>query len=97
MRCSECNIPRDYDYQEHTELCGLFGWDNENEHFKEYYDGSDGCIHRKSTLDKWWKHYIEVEKPKEEEAIIQQMGDFAEWMAEELKSMKSEGLKNESQ
>lgn len=83
MKCSECNIPREYDAQERVHLCGLFGWDNEDEHFKEYSDGQEGCIHRKATLDKWWKHYIEVEKPKIEESIIKQMGDFVEFCKKE--------------
>ena len=32
-------------------------WDNNDEHFKEYADGSEGCIHRKATIDKWYEKY----------------------------------------
>ena len=55
MKCKDCNVPPIYDYAENCSLCGLFGWDNDDEHFKEYADGSEGCIHRKATIDKWYK------------------------------------------
>ena len=29
----------------------LFGWDNNDERFKVYFDGEDGCIHRKATIE----------------------------------------------
>lgn len=40
-------------------MCGLFGWDNFDEHFKGYSDGEDGCIHRKATIEKWYKEQEE--------------------------------------
>lgn len=55
MKCKDCDVPPTYDYAENCSLCGLFGWDNNDEHFKEYADGSEGCIHRKATIDKWYK------------------------------------------
>lgn len=55
MKCKDCNVPPTYDYAENCSLCGLFGWDNDDKHFKEYADGSEGCIHRKATIDKWYK------------------------------------------
>ncbi len=59
MKCDDCPIPKQYDYGENAEICSLFGWDNDDEHFKMYADGSDGCVHRKSTLEKWWKRQLE--------------------------------------
>jgi hypothetical protein len=55
MKCKDCTVPPIYDYQENCKLCGLFGWDNFDEHFKVYADGEDGCIHRKATIEKWYK------------------------------------------
>lgn len=55
MKCKNCKVPPIYDEQEHVELCGLFGWDNNDEHFCEYADGDFGCIHIKATIEKWWK------------------------------------------
>jgi len=54
MRCKDCPIPPMYDHSEHAKLCGLFGWDNDDEHFTTYANGDEGCIHRKKTLEKWW-------------------------------------------
>lgn len=54
MKCKDCSVPPIYDYQENCKLCGLFGWDNDDEHFKVYADGEDGCIHRKTTIEKWY-------------------------------------------
>lgn len=39
--------------------CKMLFWVRECEHFKMYADGSDGCIHRKATLEKWWKQHLE--------------------------------------
>lgn len=54
MKCKDCSVPPIYDYSENCKLCGLFGWDNNDEHFKVYADGEDGCIHRKATIEKWY-------------------------------------------
>ena len=35
MKCKDCDVPPTYDYAENCSLCGLFGWDNDDEHFKE--------------------------------------------------------------
>lgn len=59
MKCKDCIVPPIYDEQEHCKLCGLFGWDNFDEHFKTYSDGEDGCIHRKATIEKWYKEQEE--------------------------------------
>ena len=55
MKYKDCSVPPIYDYQENCKLCGLFGWDNDDKHFKVYADGEDGCIHRKATIEKWYK------------------------------------------
>ena len=41
MKCDKCPIPKQYEYGENVEICSLFGWDNDDEHFKMYADGSD--------------------------------------------------------
>lgn len=57
MRCKDCNLPQRYENDEYeTQIpCALFGYDNDDEHFREYANGDEGCIHRKSTIEKWWK------------------------------------------
>lgn len=61
MKCKDCIVPQMYDYQENCTLCCLFGWDNFDEHFKVYSDGENGCIHRKATIEKWYKEQEEKE------------------------------------
>ena len=57
MRCKDCNLPQKYENDEYeTQIpCALFGYDNYDEHFKVYANGDEGCIHRKSTIEKLWK------------------------------------------
>lgn len=31
MKCKDCLVPPMYDYSENCKLCGLFGWDNDDE------------------------------------------------------------------
>lgn len=62
MKCKDCSVPPIYDYSENCELCGLFGWDNFDEHFKFYSDGEDGCIHRKATIEKWYKEKLKSQE-----------------------------------
>jgi hypothetical protein len=65
MKCKDCTVPPMYDYQENCKLCGLFGWDNFDEHFKVYADGEDGCIHRKATIEKLYNEECEGRLRKE--------------------------------
>ena len=60
MRCKDCPIPPYFDYSENEELCRLFGYDNDDKHFKEFADGESGCIHRKATLEKWWEEHLKI-------------------------------------
>ena len=53
MRCKDCPVTPYYDYSEDVSICGLFGYDNDNEHFRDFANGDEGCIHRKSTILKW--------------------------------------------
>ena len=59
MRCKDCPVPPYYDYSENVSICGLFGYDNDNEHLRGFANGEEGCIHRKSTILKWWKEQKE--------------------------------------
>lgn len=42
MKCKDCSVPPIYDYSENCKLCGLFGFDNNDEHFKVY--GLEGSL-----------------------------------------------------
>lgn len=57
MKCKDCNLLQKYENDEYeTQIpCALFGYDNDDEHFRGYANGDEGCIHRKSTIEKWWK------------------------------------------
>lgn len=55
MRCKDYKLNGHfvYDSTDDCDWCPLFGCDNRNEHYREFANGDDGCIHRKKTIDAW--------------------------------------------
>lgn len=52
MRCNKCPFT-DYDSQEGCTICGIFGWDTDDERFTTNRKGEDGCIFNLRTLKKY--------------------------------------------
>ena len=75
MRCNGCPY-ESYDYQEGCPTCKLFG-DND-EFIYENAKGELGCRFNQRSLQK----YIKIHELEEEE-IVRQMGDFADWCKEQ--------------
>ena len=82
MSCNGCPY-KSYDYQEGYPNCKLFG--DDEDYIYENKKGELGCRFNQRSLQK----YIKIHELEEEE-IVRQMGDFADWCKEqELKETQN--------
>lgn len=77
MKCKNCQLENTLDEDGCEIVCSDDMWDNG--------DGNFGCDLKQSEIDKAIKHHNEVIEPD----IIRQMGDMANFIAEESKDDSS--------